>query len=161
MALGDLDLDIDLRHEVFNAVEQRNLWAFAQRTRKNNVAPPATSVMAILQDFCEEKIAAQFSAEPLVSMKALVELRTVLGFLVSAGQVEFEMQIDQIDCGIVRIGRAARDQLVTRFLARETPAEELELISSTLVSMIEAGQWPEWRTEFDAAVETARLRNAS
>lgn len=163
----DLGLELALRHDVMNAVEARNLYQFAVRAKQRGVAPPKTSELAIFQTFLEEKIAAIVRTEPMAAMAGLFDLRCVLELLIACPKLSaahiglFEEHIEMIDCGLVRIGRAARDQLVARFLARDTPAEELELISATLISLIEAGQWPNWSEDFAGAVEAARLKNAS
>lgn len=169
MALGseDLGLELALRHDVMNVVEARNLYQFAVRTKRRGVEPPKTSELTIFQTFLEEKIAAIARTEPVTAIAGLFDLRCVLGLLIACPKLTaeqssmFEGYIETIDCGLVRIGKAARGQLVARFLDRDTPAEELELISAALVSLIESGQWPNWSEDFAGAVEAARLRNAS
>jgi hypothetical protein len=89
-------------------------------------------------------------------LAALRELETVLWFLVKSGHMEFLPYLQTIESGMARVARSAREQLVKSFLSPSTPPDELEEISLGLIELIECGAWPNWKEEFNAAVEACR-----
>jgi hypothetical protein len=163
MSAGDdLGIDIRLRLDVLNTVEQRNLAMFANGIRRTGTEPPPTKVLELLLAFAEEKIQkATREGNTRQGARALCDLECVLRDLVRFGHREFEVTLEGFERGWRRCLLAARQQLVQDYLDPATPDEEADQIHATLCEIIRRGAWPDWQREYAAAVDEAVERRCS
>ena len=159
MSSNDPGFPINLRNDVCTSDEQTNLYNYARRRGRTTDVEPGRPVLEILLEFTREKIcrAAYHEHDFLKALKALNESRVVCEDLVRYGHPEFEAHVKAIKAGIARIGKAARTRLVREYLDPKTSEENVQLIQEALVQIIERGAWPEWETEYAAAVEVRRM----
>jgi hypothetical protein len=150
-------IDLGLRFDVGNSLEQQNLFEYAARRRKKGVPPPRHSVMSILLKFIEEKVEAEVRTQP--RLEALCEYNDVLEFLVHVGQSEFRPQLATVKSILDLYGTGLRDHLVRKYLDLDTPPDKVAELHEILVNLIPDGYWPNFATEWPAAVEAAELRN--
>jgi hypothetical protein len=97
-------------------------------------------------------------SNPLARATALCAMRRALENLVGSGYTEFLPLLSNLRIGLDRIVQAARRELVRSLLSPMTSDEEAGQIIQCLVELIEAGAWPNWKQEFNAAVERCRIR---
>ena len=120
--------------------------------------PNSVPVLQLLVDFAAEKLdSAYASRDPMVIAHTLCDLHDALKYLVGA-HPEFEKLYNESTAGMARLARASRQRLVHDFLSTSTPPEDLQTISETLAEIVQRGGWENWESEFDQAVEAARLR---
>jgi hypothetical protein len=148
--MTDLNFNIDFRNGVLNAIENAN-----RVNGRSTIEGTKDAALPIMLRFAEQEIKASIERNdpPIVTLRALGELERMMTFLVDAGCLEFQSQIDSIRRGRDKIARTALKMLVERFLSQATPPEQVALISEGLVKIIEAGAWPNWQNEFNAAVD--------
>jgi hypothetical protein len=159
---GDLGIDIRLRLDVLDCVEQRNLAMFANGIRKTGKEPPPIRVLEMLLEFMETKVQkAMREGHTLQGARALCDLEIVLRDLVRFGHKEFQATLDGFEGGWRRCLVAARTRLVKAYLDPATPDEEADQIHATLCEIIRRGAWPDWQREYAAAVDAAVERNSS
>ena len=159
---GDLGIDIRLRTDVLNTVEQRNLAMFANGIRRTGTEPPPTKVLELLLAFAEKKIQkATREGNTLQGARALCDLECVLRDLVRFGHKEFEATLRKFEGGWRRCLQPARQQLVEAYLDPPTSPEEADRIHATLCEIVRRGAWPDWQREYAAAVDEAVARHSS
>jgi hypothetical protein len=161
---GDLGIDIRLRLDVLDCVEQHNLARYAAGIRKTGTERPPTQVLEMLLEFMETKAQKAIrEGHTRQGARALCDAEIVLRDLVRYGHKEFQAILDGFEGGWRRCLQAARQRLVEAYLAAETPEEELPAIQALIVEIIERGHWPNWRQEYDAAInaEVERRRRSS
>jgi hypothetical protein len=159
---GDLGINIRLRLDALNTIEQHNLAMFANGVRRTGTEPPPTKVLEMLLEFMEQKASRAVAKEdPVRALQAIVDVDIVIGDLIRFGHAEFAPVQKKFKAGFARIVDASRQRLVKAYLSLETPEEQLPGIQATLVKLIERGGWPNWREEYDEAIEAEALRRST
>jgi hypothetical protein len=150
---GDLGIELGLRLDVLDCVEQRNLALFAAGIRKIGSEKPPIRVLEMLVDFMETKASrAVVQEDPVRALQAIVDVDIVIGDLIRFGHAEFEPTQKKFKAGFARLVDAGRQRLVKAYLAAETPAEDLPGLQALIVEIIERGAWPNWKQEYAEAV---------
>lgn len=136
-----------LRTDVLNIVEWGNSMSAKQAT--------VTRAFTVLCKFLEEEIQKPVRREGPATeiLQALFEYQQMLKLLIRAGHLEFKPHLQLIEQGMAKLFQTTRQQLVQRFLDPATTPEDHDLIRDSLVEIIEAGAWPNWQLEFNAAVD--------
>jgi hypothetical protein len=153
MSGRDFDFDIHFQNRCLNALEQKSLYDHASPASRRRLGRPPP-VLSILEDYAHEKILRVAQQNLLEALKALSELHYVMKMLVRRGHhPELKGTIKMLEAGWDRIAAASRQRLVDEFLSPATAPDDVELIKEALVYLIEQGKWPDWKREFNAAVE--------
>jgi hypothetical protein len=151
---GGIDIDIPFHNRCLNALEQKSLYDHATPASRRRLGRPPP-VLSILEDYAHEKIlrVAQ-QGDLLEALKGLNELHYVMKMLVRLGKhPELKETIKMLEAGWDRIAAASRQRLVDEFLSPATAPDDVELIEEALIHIIKSGSWPDWKREFNAAVE--------
>jgi hypothetical protein len=152
---NDFGFDLGLRMDVANSIEQESLFQYARKTGATAGVEPPRPLLNILLQFTQEKVhrAAIEDHDFMGALRALDESRVVMQDLMKFGHPEFQVNIEVIDRGIARVGRAARERLVRDYLNPATKPEDVAEIQAALEQLIRRGAWPNWQVEFNEAVE--------
>jgi hypothetical protein len=149
----DLGIDLRLATCVLNAVEQQNLADFANRRRKDRTADRGAAMFETIYPVLQEMRPDLRSRDPRVWRPAFRSLLRAFRFLVESGYTLFEPFVQVIEVGMEKIHRAARDEVVRRFLSPASSDEDVEIAGRLLVELIESGGWPNWREEYEREVQ--------
>ena len=146
--------DFPLHNSMNKALNERNQIRFSKGIVPGNPERAPIKVLELLLEFSKEKIHRTIrDGNRTQGLKAFLELEDVLRSLILFGFKEFEETLRQFDAAWDRLLVATRVRLVRDYLSAETPPEELSAIQAMLVEIIERGAWPNWRQEYDAAID--------
>jgi hypothetical protein len=149
--------DFPLHRSMNRALEEKNRIRSKgpiPRTPQAERAP--IKMLELLCDFAREKINKTMrEGNSSLSLRAALELEDVLRSLILLGYREFEGTMRQFDAAWARLLVATRIRLVRDYLDPSTPNEEAEQIHTMLCLIIERGAWPNWKGEYEEAVQAA------
>jgi hypothetical protein len=160
---GDLGIELKLPTDLINSIEQHNLYEYARRSRRTAGVDPPRPVLAILQEFFDEKVGRAIHERNFVrAVDALGDLRDVLeDFVRFSGRPEFKVNLERVNFEMARILETCRTRLVRDYLSLEMPEEELPRIHAILCEIIRRGAWPTWKQDYDKAIQAEAERRAS
>jgi hypothetical protein len=143
---------------VNEALQERNRARFEKgivpRNPQAERAP--IKVHELLLEFTEEKIHRTIrDGNSTQGLSAFLELEDVLRGLIRFGFKEFEETLRQFDAAWARLLVATRIRLVRDYLDPSTPNAQAARINAMLVEIIARGAWPNWKAEYEAAVQAA------
>jgi hypothetical protein len=120
-------------------------WAAEQ----GRAAPPSRPVLALLLEFCEEKLCrAALEEDWLKGIAAMCDLRSAVSTLVTWGHKEFEPTLQQIDGELRFFAKSCRHRLMVDYL--DTPSEERAAeLHAMLLDLGQSGYWDSWREDLD------------
>ena len=87
--------------------------------------------------------------DPLAGVKALAAARRALHMCVESGSLLLSPLLYDVQLGCDELGRLLRNELIRRLLVDEIDEALASKCMGVLSAQIEAGQWPDWREDWD------------
>jgi hypothetical protein len=147
----DLGIEIKLGLDCLNSDEQTARYkAMSPKRARRAGMEPGRPILAILNEFMDEKICGVMKKDPWDAMRAFRDLERVLHSLVyGVRHPEFKGLLETVEACRAHMAEALCQMLVKRYRDLSTPPEELPGLNAALVACIEAGAWPTWREDID------------
>jgi hypothetical protein len=147
----DLGIEIKLGLDCLNSDEQTARYkAMSPKRARRAGMEPGRPILAILNEFMDEKISRVMKQDPWDAFRALRDLRRTLESLVHGiKHPELRPVLKTIEDAQYNIAKGWCQILVKKYRDLSTPREELPELNALLVECIELGWWPTWREDID------------
>jgi hypothetical protein len=129
--------------------ERSEMGALTKITRTLDGNPAREFMDQIIQFLAEEKERSRIDPDPLIGAKALIAAKRTLIILARNGYPKLLPLLYEVQLGVDAIAKLFRRELVRRLLLDTIPEPKAAEGMQVLSGLIDAGQWPDWRQDWD------------
>lgn len=146
----DAQFAAERAREIRLSPEDRAVMGALAKIKLTLYGDPTIEFLNHIVDFvAAERERGRTDPDPLISARALIAAQRTLIILTRNGYPKLLPLLHDVQIGVDKIGHMFRQELVRRILLNLIPEPKASEVLQELSGMVEAGQWPDWRQDWD------------